>query len=88
MKEVNVNGYKRISKPKARKLFDGGADVYILPHKVIPGGFWFRSYNMLDAPDDHRKSFDKIVSHYTYYNCMAETGHYVSFYVKENEDAN
>lgn len=88
MREIRVNGYKRISKPKARRLFNDGADVYILPHKIMPGGLWYEPFNMRESLDDHRKDFDEIGSRYTYYNCMAETGHYVSFYVKENEDAN
>jgi hypothetical protein len=28
-------------------------------------------------------TFEQLIDHYAYYNCTAETGNYVSFYIKK-----
>lgn len=71
---------KKINKNQARKIFNNGGTVAILPCKMVPGGPWaFMSYINKDRDND----FEKTINAYEYYNCGAETGNYTAYYVNE-----
>ena len=79
---IAVSGYKgtvdRISKTKARKLYDSGETVFLLGCNLWIGPM-FQPY-----PAKYReyeaRSFDQMVSDFTYYNCDYECGYYPAFY--------
>ena len=70
---------KHISMTVARCLFNNGIEIYMLPPKAVIGNIWILPIGI------HRDgtSFDAHVNAYRYYNCSAETGKRVHFYINE-----
>ena len=87
MLNVEMNGYKRIRKNEARRLYDDGATIYLLPCKVYPDDDhpWIKP-NELKKRDEYTigNLFDKHIDAFEYYNCNAELGYYTAFYIKED----
>ena len=80
MLQIEVNGYRRIRKDDARRLYDGGVTVYLLPCKVYPDDNhpWIKPYRMEGRP------FEKTVNEFEFYNCnIAELGYYAAYYIRE-----
>lgn len=89
------DGYRRITKPIARKMYNEGYDIKLLPcnvsdtfmsgnHKhsflwVIPSAI-----NIKDCDYDVNK-FDRTVTDYEYYNCNAELGYYAHYFVTTDD---
>lgn len=75
--------YERISKAKARRLFDGGGTVILCPCKLYPFGGWMCG-TFVRKEDYERQpvTLDAVVRGYTLYNCNHETGYYPAFYIK------
>ena len=69
---------KRISMAAARRLFNNGVEIYMLPSKSVIGNIWILPIGI------HQDgiSFDAQVNIYRYYNCSAETGKRVHFYIE------
>lgn len=83
MIKIEYNGFTRISKAMARKLFNNGTPVYILPCKVRLDNAWFKPA-MINRNNLDNESFEKIVNAFEYYNCnYNELGKYASYYLKE-----
>lgn len=85
-----MNGYygvklERVSKRKARKLFNEGRTITCCPYKVNPEGnspasLAFKS--TIHKDDEPFNGFDSWVNAVEYYNCQyAELGKYLAFYV-------
>ena len=72
---------KRISMAQARKLYSEGADIYLLPSKAVPGSVWILPIKISKDGQTH-SDFDTKTNAYRYYNCTAETGKYIHFYIK------
>lgn len=82
---IETKNWRRITKPRARKLYADGVDVYCLAKKMNPE-------NMFVPPAliepiyacclPNIDSFDSFVNNYIYYNCNSETGKDVYYYVK------
>ena len=93
MINISVNGYKRISKRMAEKLYNSNGTIHLVPCKILPNdeGAWITPYsaNKKETFDRYQEdqTFDKIVNSFEYCNCQyAETGKYTSFYVKEEQN--
>lgn len=74
---------KRISKSEARKLFNQGIDIQIVPCKCNPTSLYYTGlwYNEKALETD----FDTLVRNFEIYNCNDnETGKYAAFYKEEN----
>lgn len=72
---------KRINMRQARKLYNEGTAIYLLPSKAMPGSVWILPIRIsLDSYDPG--DFDAEVNTFRYYNCTAETGRRVHFYVE------
>ena len=83
MHKINIDGYSRISKAAARKLYDAGQAVYFCACNLRPGWPYNPECRVQLALTDP-ETFDNIVNAFTFYNCTgAETGKYPAFYVKE-----
>lgn len=70
----------KITKALARKMFENGEEVMIIPNKVRPNGLlasWLRK------PENEDGDFEKLCNAIFYYNCSPETGMKLAFYAKE-----
>ena len=77
----------------AKKLFEAGAKIRMVPHNINPSNIWglYADIKILNSAriqemDDIRycNDFNFIVTNYSYYNCNNETGLYLHFYLLEN----
>ena len=77
----------------AKKLFEAGAKIRIVPNKMRPDNMWgfYADIKILNSAriqemDDVRycNDFDFIVDNFKYYNCTNETGKYCSFYLLDD----
>lgn len=71
----------KITKALARKMYNNGEEVMIIPNKVRPNGMlasWTTKPN-----DDPNADFDKLCNAIFYYNCSPETGMNLAYYAKE-----
>ena len=67
----------------ARKLFDAGKTVYLLPNKVRLGNPWILPF-AVNKNNSQGHSLENVLDSYSYYNCNKETGNGIAFY-KEAE---
>lgn len=97
MNRIETKNWKRISKTEAKKLYDKGKAVFCLPCKLNPENWWTHPSIMpneasvlnADKPSHEQiqefNSFDRMVNHYTYYNCNdKESGLYPAFYINKS----
>jgi len=71
----------KITKGMARKLYNEGAEIMVIPDRVRPTGI-LASWTSKPA-DDPDADFDKLCNAIFYYNCSPETGMKLAFYAKE-----
>lgn len=75
--------YKKIRKNTARKLFNEGKEIFLIPCKAKLS-MWIDFYKIqIDRYFSADRDFDKIVNFFEYYNCNPEMGAYAHFYIKE-----
>lgn len=70
----------KITKALARKMYNEGSEVMIIPNRVRPGSMlasWTRK------PDNEDGDFEKLCNAIHYYNCSPETGMGLVYYAKE-----
>lgn len=77
----------RVNKRVARKAWNEGKGIIILPCKMNPRSPWFKGI-MIKKSDfeslGYDTDFDKIVNQHEYYNCTNnEVGRYCAFYMEE-----
>ena len=68
---------ERVSKRTARRHYNNGESIIILPVKCYSEQFAFETeenYNKI-------RTFDNLVTEFEYYNCNYECGYYAAFYV-------
>ena len=71
----------KITKALARKMYNNGEEIIIIPNKVRPNGMLA---NWTTKPtDDSDADFDKLCNAIFYYNCSPETGMNLAYYAKE-----
>ena len=80
MKQISINGYKRITKRRAERLYETGQPILFCPVKLIPGGAW--RIGCIVTKKEGR-TFSQELSAFEYFNCNNETGLYTAFYIKE-----
>jgi len=69
----------KITKGMARKLYNEGEEVMIIPSKVRPDGMLTAWYHKSAEADD---TFEKLCNIIFYYNCSPETGMSLVYYAK------
>lgn len=92
MEGIRVNGFRRVSKPQAKKLYNDGRVVYLCPCYLRPGGMWKPEVAVAKERVDESVSyfvsntneFDKLVDEFMYYNCRGGSGKYPAYYIKED----
>lgn len=72
---------KKITKTTARKLFNEGKTIYLLPCKAVIGSCWIVPTPICKSLDEG--DFDKSVNAYEYYTCSNATGKYSHYYISE-----
>lgn len=86
--------YKKVNKPTARKMFNHGLSIYILPCKVSERALDGNDNNWVKPVvinlqttqlDSKYNKFDRAINEYCYYNCNAELGYYPHYYVTEED---
>ena len=80
MRNIAANGYKRITKRTAIKLYEMGQPVLFCPVKLIPGGVWGSG---CIVTKEEGRTFEQVLNAFEYYNCSNSTGCYTAFYIKE-----
>lgn len=72
----------RVTKALARKMYNNGEEVMIIPNRVRPDSLLAAWYT---KPDDELETdaFEKLCNAIFYYNCYPETGMKLAFYLKE-----
>ena len=77
----------------AKKLFEAGAKIRIVPNKINPNNIWGLCADIkrletssIISMDDVRycNDFDFIIDNYSYYNCNYENGNYLHFYLLDD----
>ena len=72
----------KIRKNTARKLFNEGRELIIIPCNCSPNGAWLTGFrickNYLENSD-----FDRLINEFEYYNCNGELGRYTHYYLEE-----
>ena len=72
---------KKIKKPTAKKMFDKGKAIYLLPCRIQLGSSWFQPVKIIK--DLNCEDFNGAVNGFEYYNCTNETGKYAHFYIED-----
>ena len=71
--------YTRINKSEARKLYNLGRPIVVLPCKANPNSPWFSNSTV---SKESGRDFDTLVNEFIYYNCnTSELGRRPAFYV-------
>lgn len=68
----------RVNKTKARRLYNNGISIYLIPCKISPNSIWFGTVELSQAIES---DFDKAVNAFKYYNCKYVTGYYPHYYI-------
>lgn len=83
MNRYTGNGYTRISRAQARKLWDAGTTVFACPCNLRPGVPWYCEA-ILKKSDKVYPTFNADANAAAYFlPATAETGHYLAYYVAE-----
>lgn len=81
MNATKTAQYTRIHGSTARKLFEAGATVYLVPCKMNPASPWACPAGYRKKPGSGR-TWAELVNMFTWYNCTAETGRYPAYYIE------
>lgn len=74
--------FTKITKTEARKRYEAGESVYLVPCKMRIDSPWGHSSRAVRDVTDTR-TFQQVVNGFEYYNCFPETGNYAAYYIKE-----
>lgn len=92
MQKVKMDGFVRINKTQARRVYERGTRVYVTHHKLRPANYY--SWMPLEKRDDYywpdhlyKTQFDYRCMNWKIYNACYEWGYYPSFYVEVSNDA-
>lgn len=83
MNQYTIDGYTRISKARARRLYDAGAPVYMCPVKLRPGGPWYPETQILKPRT--QAEFSDVTNAATFYTCSPGAGRYLAYYAKDSD---
>lgn len=67
----------RIKKSMARKLFEEGKSVIFCANNMRP------EFGVMISKEDGYNKFDTVVASFSYYNCNAECGWRVAYYIAD-----
>lgn len=70
----------KVNKQKARKAYNSGKIVSLLPCKVRLGGTVITPVRI---SNEGGVAFDTMINSYEYHNCNNELGRYTHFYIED-----
>lgn len=70
---------QKINKTQARKMFNEGIELTMIPHKANPYSPWFDGAKYKN--NNSFVDFDELVNNITKYNCNHELGYYLAYYI-------
>ena len=75
--------YTRVTKSQAKRLFNAGREVCVVPVKCQPFGPIYQGAHLKnDYISCEGMTFDNIINEYIYYNCnYNELGRYPAYYM-------
>lgn len=83
MKNIIIDGYKRITKKEAARRYNAGEIVRICPANVSSVNMWgMFSDTVNNRTGSICTEFETVVNAFAYYNCNSETGKYPAYYVR------
>lgn len=89
MNKVNIDGYRRVQKRTAERLYKEGETIYLLPVNMRPTNYWQRPFAI--RKDDHAppySTFSHRINAYAYYHCQTKAqGYYPAYYIRPSEGA-
>lgn len=71
---------KKVNVTTAKKVFNAGNTVYLLPNKVKLDNAWIKPF-AIDSETSLGKSWENIINSYAYYNCNKDTGTNIAYYI-------
>ena len=71
----------KIRKSTARKLFNEGHELIIIPCNCSPNGVWFKGFRICKTKLEN-SDFDRLINEFEYYNCNSELGRYTHYYIE------
>lgn len=80
-----ATNWNRIYKPTARKYWEAGLDMKVIPNKTSPLSVWHMGH--VNKHQGLNTDFNSFLNQFEYYNCSAELGHYAAFYVTDEVKA-
>lgn len=72
--------YNKITQREAYDILQQGKPIYLLPNKTSVHSVWIRPHK-IETPMSWEQ-FEALVNEYWFFNCCAELGTSVVFYVK------
>lgn len=76
---------KQVNKTTARKLYEQGKTVYVMPCNMRFDNMWQSPCPMnKEREADSTDCFDGRIQHFIYYNCDSERGKYPCYFVKKD----
>jgi len=74
----------KINKQKARRLFNEGVRIMLLPCKcrLSKENMWIQP---IGISNKYTEDFDKMINNFEYHNCNNELGKYTHFYIADEE---
>ena len=70
---------KRINKTEARKLWNKGRVIFLVPARANLRSAWIQPIGISKRQSG---TFDKQINSFEYYNCHAPFGKYAWYYIK------
>lgn len=91
MNRIIIDGWKRVSKRTARKLYNAGRKIRLCPVKANPCNEYYPMSFDISKDDKYEVEplewqmlFDSRVNAFEWYNCQyPELGKYSAYYVRE-----
>lgn len=84
MRQYNDGTYRRINKTEARRRYEAGEEVTLIPCNLRIDNCWGLALPVArDYWSCEGLAFDKVVNEAECFNCNAETGRYLAYYTKE-----
>jgi hypothetical protein len=89
-----TNNFLKIRKTMAKKMYNEGKTIYIVPCKIAPNfnANWVKPYELRYTEEMKQRDvdypglafehiFDSQINGFEYYNCNYELGYYTAFYI-------
>ena len=80
--EYDGTTWERVTKARARKVYDSGGRVAVSP-VLARWGVWVEPYIISNGTGG---PFDLTISAVEFYNCGAELGRYLAYYIPEGSE--